>query len=88
MSGCSFSIEFSGSPDRIVGKAESAIRGAGGKFTGDVNGGSFNLSTGIGSVKGGYTISDDLLDIVISEKPAFISCSRIEKELRKYLGKG
>ena len=65
--------------------AKNAIRGAGGEFEGNDETGEFRLSTPVGSVKGNFTIEDSTLVVNISDKPMFITCSKIEKEIRKYL---
>jgi hypothetical protein len=85
MAECSFNIDFDAGADRIVETAAQAITAAGGKFSGDVAGGEFSLSAGMISVKGSYAIDGSRLNIVITRKPVMISCSRIEKEIRKYL---
>ena len=82
---CNFSIEFSQSAAAVVAKAESAITRAGGRFTGNAESGNFSLSAGIGSIRGAYTIQNNTMNIRIENKPVFISCSRIENEVRKYL---
>jgi hypothetical protein len=82
---CSFSIEFAQAADRVIAKAENAITRAGGKFSGDSISGKFSISAGIGSIRGAYTIQNNLMNVEIEDKPVFISCSRIENEIRKYL---
>jgi hypothetical protein len=85
MSKCSFSIPFSGNANDILSKAKSGITGAGGQFKGDASGGEFSLSIFIGTITGTYTLSASTLNIEITDKPVFISCSQIEKELKKSL---
>jgi len=85
MSKCNFSIPFSGSVEQLVAKAKSAIINAGGQFSGDVAGGEFSLSTFVGAIAGSYDVSQSNLNINISDKPMFVSCSMIEQELKKYL---
>jgi hypothetical protein len=85
MSKCNFSIPVSGSVDELVAKAKTAITGAGGQFSGDVAGGQFSLSTFVGTITGSYDVSPSSLNIDISDKPMFVSCSMIEQELKKYL---
>lgn len=87
MKNCSFSIEFQQTASEVVQLAGNAIKGAGGEFSGNDSEGQFKLSTGIGSVKGSFTISEGAIHITISDKPAFIGCSRIESEIRKYLNR-
>jgi hypothetical protein len=85
MSKCSFSIPFSGNVENILSKAKSGITGAGGTFTGDASGGNFSLSTFIGTITGTYTLNALTLNIDITDKPMFLSCSQIESELKKNL---
>jgi hypothetical protein len=85
MSKCSFSIPFSGSVTDIISAAQSGIAGAGGNFSGDVNGGEFSLSTFVGEIRGAYTVNGSALNIDITDKPMFLGCSMIEAELKKYL---
>jgi hypothetical protein len=85
MSKCNFSIPFNGSVDQLVNKAKDAITSAGGQFSGDVAGGQFSLSTFAGTITGSYDVSQSSLNIDISDKPLFVSCSMIEQELKKYL---
>jgi len=82
---CKFSIEFPGSAEKLVSKAESVIKGEGGKFSGGTTEGEFSLSTVIGSVKGSYTIEAQTMNISIQDKPVFIPCNKIESVIRKYL---
>ena len=85
MSNCNFDIEFTQSAGEVRRLAESAIVSAGGEFSGDEGSGRFRLSTGIGSIKGNYTINGTVLSVSISDKPMFVGCGRIESEIRKYL---
>jgi hypothetical protein len=86
MSKCNFSIPFTGSVEQLVAKAKNAITSAGGQFTGDAAGGEFSLSTFAGTISGSYDVSPSNLNIEITDKPIFVSCSMIESELKKYLG--
>ena len=85
MSQCNFSIPFSGNAEEIFAKAQTAITSAGGKFTGDVGAGEFSLSTFIGVIEGSYSMNSSRMNVLITDKPMFLSCSQIEKELSKYL---
>jgi hypothetical protein len=85
MSKCSFSVPFSGNPESVLAKAKTGITGAGGQFTGDASGGEFSLSTFVGAIAGTFTFSASNLNIEITDKPLFLSCSQIEKELKKNL---
>ncbi len=43
MAACNFSISFSGTPDQVMSKAQEAVQGHGGSFTGDSNSGNFEF---------------------------------------------
>lgn len=85
MSKCSFSIPFSESAEDFLVKAKSGITSAGGIFFGDVNAGNFSISTFVGAIAGTYTFRGSTLQVEITDKPMFLSCSMIEEELRKKL---
>ena len=85
MSKCSFSIPFSESAEDFLVKAKTGITGAGGMFAGDVNAGNFSISTFVGAIAGNYTLNASTLQVEITDKPMFLSCSMIEEELRKKL---
>ena len=85
MSVCNFTIPFSQSPEELISKVRKGISGTGGTFTGDVTSGNILLPTPIGTIKGSYTINDSVIEITITDKPIFVSCSRIESELQKQL---
>lgn len=87
MSKCNFSIQFSGSASDIISKARQTIENAGGTFNGDVLAGSLSISSFIGKIEGQYAIVGNEMNVVISEKPLFITCGRIEDELKKYMSK-
>ena len=88
MSTCRFSIPYSGDVNNILAKANTGITGAGGKFTGDASTGDFSLSTFLGAINGNYIVDAKHLNITITDKPMFLSCDKIEEELRKRLGIG
>lgn len=82
---CDFSIPFSGNPEVLIERANKAISGIGGNFTGDTAAGQFFISTPIGKISGSYTVEDQSLRIHIEEKPFFVSCGQIEDQLKKAL---
>lgn len=88
MSKCNFSIDFSGQADALVQKAEAAIIKAGGKFNGDTESGGFIIPTPIGQVSGAYGIENQSFNIQIENKPLFITCNKLETELRRYVEAG
>ena len=85
MSACNFSIPFSGSPSEILNRAQAAIRDQGGRFLGDENSGSFELTVLGSSIRGGYQINNQELNVTIDDKPFMIPCSTIESYLSKHL---
>lgn len=84
MAQCNFSIPFSGSPDSLSLKAKQAITGAGGNFQGDPNGGTFEVSTPLGDIRGSYVVQQPSIMVTITSKPFLVSCGMIEKQLRGY----
>ncbi len=82
---CNFSFDLNESAATIVAKAKDAISKAGGTFTGNDASGDFVLSTFAGKIVGSYTVLASSLEIAITNKPIFVSCSMIEQELRKFL---
>lgn len=83
---CSFSIPLPGNAEEIFAKAQTAIIGAGGKFTGDVGEGEFSPSTFIDVKEGSYSMNGSTMNVLITDKPMVLSCSKIEEELSKYHG--
>ena len=82
---CAFSIPFSGNPEGILQKAQSAVQGQGGTFTGNNTGGAFDVSVMGNTIKGNYTVSGQNLEITILSKPFFLPCSTIEGFLKNQL---
>ena len=85
MSKCRFSMEFSQTPEELAGEARRSVMAAGGSFDGGDSEGTFSLSTGLGRVKGSYTILGKIIHVDISDKPLLVACGRIKDELSKYL---
>jgi hypothetical protein len=81
MSKCNFSIPFSGSAQDVFSKAKAAVEKQGGSFNGDSNNGSFSINV-FGTISGSYTVSGNLLDVVIEDKPMMIPCGAIENVLK------
>lgn len=82
---CTFSINFSQTPQSIIAKANQAIVHAGGKFSGDESSGNFFIATPFGKIEGSYSIMEQTIDMHITHKPMFISCKQIEEKLRAYI---
>ena len=85
MSACNFTIPFTGPSEAILQKAKSSVESQGGSFTGDANAGNFNLSVFGNTITGSYTLQEQILNIVIEEKPFLVPCSVIESFLQKQL---
>ena len=79
---CTFSIPFTGDAESILAKAKAAIESQNGDFTGDANSGNFEVSVFANSIKGYYNVSDNNLNLTITDKPFLISCSTIESLLK------
>ena len=86
MANCNFTIEFSDTPENIIQQAKEGITKAKGEFNGDTTSGSFHISTPLGKIQGGYTIENSAITVNIEDKPMFLSCKRIETELRQFIG--
>ena len=69
----------------MVEKARQAVESRGGTFVGDIHSGSFHISFLGNSAAGSYKAVKNELQIEISEKPMFVSCSMIEGFLKKQL---
>ena len=83
---CSFTITYTKPKEILVEKIVNAVLSAGGKFTGDIENGTFEGNTPIGSFKGSYAVLGDVISVDIDKKPFLLSCGRIENEINKYLG--
>lgn len=82
MSACNFSIPFSGDAQIILGKAKAAVESQQGFFSGDAASGNFEVSIFANTIKGNYTISGQILNLTITDKPFLIPCSTIESFLK------
>lgn len=82
---CKFKIPFSGSLQQVLSRAQTAVEGQGGTFSGNESSGSFEVSV-MGTIKGSYTVIENELDIVIDSKPLFVSCGMIEGFLKNKIG--
>jgi hypothetical protein len=76
----SFKVNFD-SAESAVAKAKSAVASGGGRFSGDVSGGTFSGS----GVEGCYrVISDTEAEVTILKKPVFLPESLVKSEARKF----
>lgn len=82
MSSCNFSIPFSGPAEKVFNKARSAVESQGGNFSGNTEAGKFDVSVFGNNVAGSYSLSGQLLNIVIDSKPFLVPCSAIESFLK------
>lgn len=85
MSKCNFSIDFTDSVEVLIQKAQSAITGAGGSFSGDAASGGFIIPTPVGKVTGSYAVESQVFHVSIEDKPIFLTCNKLETELTKYV---
>lgn len=79
---CQFNISFSGDAESLIKRAKQELSKAGGAFNGDSVQGNFQVKTPLGSIEGNYNIEGQQIFITITDRPFFISCERIQKELR------
>lgn len=87
MAECNFSIPFNQSAADILAKAKQAIQSQNGTFTGDERSGDFQVSIFGNTIKGNYTITGQLMNLAITQKPFFVTCSTIESLLMKEISK-
>lgn len=87
MAECNFNVPFSVSPSEIISKAKSAIESQNGDFKGDENAGEFSVSIIGNTIKGNYTITGQVMNLAITQKPFFVPCSTIENLLLKEIAR-
>ena len=80
---CHFNFNFTGPAVVIVGKARAAVESQNGIFNGNADNGSFEVSVLGNTIKGDYTVTGQVLNLAITDKPFFIPCSTIESFLSK-----
>jgi hypothetical protein len=85
MTDCNINISFTGSAEEILNKAKAAVESQGGSFEGDLSSGKFHVSLMSNTVAGSYTVTDNQLQLNITEKPMFVPCNAIESFLLKKL---
>ena len=85
MSACNFDIPFSDPANVAIEKAKAAIESQNGDFNGNGKSGEFEVTILGNTIKGNYTITGQVLHLVISQKPLFVPCSMIESFLLKQL---
>lgn len=80
---CKFSVNFSEPAESAVLKAKNAVESQSGIFHGDVNSGEFEVTVFGNNIKGNYTVTNQVLNIEITDKPFFVPCNMIESFLVK-----
>ncbi len=71
--------------DELILKAKETFEQMGGEFSGDNADGEFFLNSPVGKISGNYKISENEMNVVLTEKPMMLPCSMIENEFNKYL---
>lgn len=82
---CNFNLKFSEPSSVAIGKARAAIESQNGTFTGDDTSGNFEVTVFGSTIKGNYSVTGQVLDLVITDKPFFVPCSTIESFLIKQI---
>lgn len=85
MSGCNFSIPFSGDISLVLAKVRSAIESQNGMFDGDNSSGKFDVSVMSNTIVGNYKVTGEVINIAITNKPFFLPCNTIEGFLKSKL---
>lgn len=85
MSACNFNLSFSGPAATAVEKARAAIDSQNGIFNGDDKSGEFEVTIFGNTINGNYTVSGQILNLIITQKPFFVPCSTIESFLLKQI---
>ncbi len=82
---CNFNLQFTEPPSVAVGKARAAVESQNGIFTGDETSGNFEVTVFGNTIKGSYTVTGQVLNLLITDKPFFVPCSTIESFLLKQI---
>jgi hypothetical protein len=80
---CNFSVNFSEPASIAIGKAKAAIESQNGIFNGDETAGNFEVTVFGNTIKGNYSVTGQILNLAITDKPFFVPCSTIESFLAK-----
>jgi hypothetical protein len=81
----SFTITLADEISSLIGKIRSEITGAGGRFEGNAEYGSFDGKSILGTIKGEYRcITRNEIEITITHKPLIVPYGRIESEIKQY----
>jgi hypothetical protein len=87
MSDCNFNLPFQEPVSNIIAKAKAAIENYNGTFNGDETSGDFAITVYGNTIKGSYTVTGQVLNLIITHKPFFVPCSTIENLLVKEISK-
>ncbi len=82
---CKFNLPFSEPAENAVGKAKAAVESQNGIFNGDTNSGNFEVTIFGNTIKGNYSVTGQILNLEITDKPFFVPCSTIESFLVKQI---
>lgn len=85
MSVCNFNLPFSEPASIAVDKARAAVESQNGIFNGNDLSGDFELTVFGNTIKGNYSVSGQVLNLEITDKPFFVPCSTIESFLSKQI---
>ena len=80
-----FNLPFSEPAENAVGKAKAAVESQNGIFNGDTNSGNFEVTVFGNTIKGNYSVTGQILNLEITDKPFFVPCSTIESFLVKQI---
>jgi hypothetical protein len=82
---CNFNLNFIEPASIAIGKARAAVESQNGVFSGDDNSGHFEVTVFGNTIKGNYTVTGQILNLIITDKPFFVPCSTIESFLLKQI---
>jgi hypothetical protein len=83
MADCNFKLPFTESPTVVISRAKAAIQNHNGVFNGDEKSGDFDITVFGNTIKGIYSVNEQILNLTITHKPFFVPCSTIENLLLK-----
>lgn len=81
-----FSFDVPDDAATALAKASSLVKGAGGSFAGDENGGTFAGKTPAGDVKGRYQVAGKTVTIEITDKPFIVPKTLVESKVKEFFG--
>ena len=75
----SFEVKKPKDLQKALEQVKAELKKSNGSITGDVNSGSISTS----GVKGAYTVTDDVINITVTDKPFLLPASVIKNEITK-----